>query len=451
MAQTQKHTEDLGTLGIGKLLSKLSIPAAIGMMVMVMYTVIDTIFVSRYVGTMAVGGLAIVLPITMLISAVGMALGAGGASSISRLLGMGNSDKANTVFGNLLMLTLTIILSFLAIGYIFPETILKIFGAEGEILPFASEYYLIVLAGTPFLGLSMAANNIIRSEGNARMSMIVMLVSAVLNLLLDYILIIEFNQGIRGAAFATLASQILTFLFIAYYFLCSNKSSVKLQWKHVLLDLESVREVVSIGASSFARQGSSSVVAIAINHGLMIYGSEVDVAIFGIINRIILMAVFPMIGLVQGFLPIMGYNFGAKNIERIRILLIKSFGTAFVIGIFSLIVMGGFPKAVFSLFSTDLDLVNSGASYLRIVVLMMPLVGVQMLGASFFQAIGKAKPALFLTLARQIIFLLPLVYILPNTFDLIGIWMAFPISDVLSTIITLAFLWPYRKDFFRKK
>jgi putative MATE family efflux protein len=450
MSQTKKHTEDLGTLGIGKLLSKLSIPAAIGMMVMVMYTVIDTIFVSRYVGTMAVGGLAIVLPITMLISAVGMALGAGGASSISRLLGMGNSDKANTVFGNLLMLTLTIILSFLTIGYIFPETILKIFGAEGKILPFASEYYLIVLAGTPFLGLSMAANNIIRSEGNARMSMIVMLVSAVLNLLLDYILIIEFDLGIKGAAYATLASQILTFIFIAYYFLFSNKSSVKLQWKHVLLDLESVKEVVSIGSSSFARQGSSSVVAIAINHGLMMFGNEVDVAIFGIINRIILMAVFPLIGLVQGFLPIMGYNYGAKNTERIRELLIKSFGTAFFIGVVSLVVMGGFPKSVFSLFSTDLELIGSGASYLRIVVMMMPLVGIQMLGASFFQAIGKAKPALFLTLARQILFLLPLVYLLPNNFGLMGIWMAFPISDVFATIVTLAFLWPYRKEFLNK-
>ncbi|MCK5906072.1 MAG: MATE family efflux transporter, partial [Flavobacteriales bacterium] len=272
MANSKKHTGELGTLSIGKLLTKLSIPATIGMMVMVLYNVVDTIFVARYVGTMAIGGLAIVMPITMLISATGMALGVGGSSVISRYLGSNENDKANTTFGNLLMLTLTFTVLFSAIGYIFPDTILKLFGADGEIIPYAKEYYLIVLAGTPFLGLSMAANSIIRSEGNARMSMIVMLVSSVVNLILDYVFIIQFNWGISGAAWATLISQVLTFIFITYYFIGSGKSTITLKLHNLKLDIARVKEVLAIGSSSFARQGSASIVAILINNSLMFYG-----------------------------------------------------------------------------------------------------------------------------------------------------------------------------------
>jgi len=411
MTGDQKHTGELGSLSIGKLLAKLSIPATIGMMVMVLYNVVDTIFVAKYVGTMAIGGLAIVMPITMLISAVGMSLGVGGSSLISRYLGSREIDKANTVFGNLIMLTLSFTILFSIIGYIFPDTILRLFGADGEILPYAKEYYLIVLAGTPFLGLSMAGNNIIRSEGNARMSMIVMLVSSILNLLLDYVLIIWLNWGISGAAWATLISQILTFVFIAYYFIGSKKSSVTLKFHHLKLHIERVKEVVGIGSSSFARQGSGSVIAILINHSLMTYGGEIDVAIYGILNKVMMMSVFPMIGLVQGFLPILGYNYGAKRYDRVNSVIKISLATSFFLGTISLLIMAIFPVEVFEIFTEDKDLIIPGSRFLVIVMIVIPLVGIQMLGASFFQAIGKAKPALFLTLARQVFFLIPLILI----------------------------------------
>ena len=443
MAKVKKHTGELGSVSIGKLLTKLSIPATIGMMVMVLYNVVDTIFVARYVGTMAIGGLAIVMPITMLISATGMALGVGGSSLISRYLGSKENDKANTVFGNLLMLTLSFTVIFSIIGYIFPDTILKLFGADGEILPYAKEYYLIVLAGTPFLGLSMAANNIIRSEGNARMSMIVMLVSSVINLILDYIFIIQFNWGIAGAAWATLISQVLTFLFITYYFIGSGKSSIHLKLHNLKLDLVRVKEVLAIGSSSFARQGSASIVAILINHSLMFYGAESDVAIYGILNKVMMMSIFPMIGLVQGFLPILSYNYGAENYHRVIKVMNVSFVASFILGLIGLFVMAVFPVGVFEIFTTDQVLITQGARFLVIVIIVIPLIGIQMLGASFFQAIGLAKPAMFLTLARQVIFLIPLVFILPQFFGIDGIWYAFPISDISSTILTIAYLYPY--------
>ena len=445
MADVKKHTGELGSLSIGKLLMKLSVPATIGMMVMVLYNVIDTIFVAKYVGTMAIGGLAIVMPITMLIAAVGMSLGVGGSSLISRYLGANENDKANSVFGNLLMLTLSFTVVFSIIGYIFPETILKLFGAEGEILPYAKEYYLIVLAGTPFLGMSMAGNNIIRSEGNARMSMIVMLVSSILNLVLDYIFIIKLNWGISGAAWATFISQVLTFIFITYYFLGSGKSTIKLKLHNLRLNIDSVREVIGIGSSSFARQGSASIVAILINHSLMNYGSEIDVAIYGILNKVMMMSIFPMIGLIQGFLPIMSFNYGAKSYDRVISVIKISLSSAFILGSIGLFVMAVFPTEVFEIFTTDNDIIIPGARYLVIVMVVIPLVGIQMLGASFFQAIGKAKPALFLTLARQIIFLIPLVLFLPKIFGIVGIWYAFPISDISATIITIIYLYPQYK------
>ncbi len=445
MSESKKHTGELGTLSIGKLLTKLSIPATIGMMVMVLYNVVDTIFVARYVGTMAIGGLAIVMPITMLISATGMALGVGGSSLISRYLGAKENDKANTVFGNLLMLTLTFTVVFSVIGYVFPDTILRLFGADGEILPYAKEYYLIVLAGTPFLGLSMAANNIIRSEGNARMSMVVMVVSSVINLILDYILIIEFNWGISGAAWATLFSQILTFLFITYYFIGSGKSTIKLKLHNLKLDFVRVKEVLAIGSSSFARQGSASLVAILINNSLMFYGSESDVAIYGILNKVMMMSIFPMIGLVQGFLPILSFNYGANNFDRVVKVINLSFISSFALGLVGLFIMAVFPTGVFEIFTTDQEIITQGAKFLVIVIIVIPLVGIQMLGASFFQAIGLAKPALLLTLARQVFFLIPLVFILPKFFGIYGIWYAFPLSDISATILTLIYLYPHYK------
>jgi len=442
MAKVQSHTDELGSLKISKLLTKLSIPATIGMMVIVFYNVVDTIFVARYVGTMAIGGLAIVMPITMLISAVGMALGVGGSSLISRFLGAGRVDDANTVFGNLLMLTLTLSVGFTAIGYIFPDYLLQLFGAKGEILPFAKKYYMIVLAGTPFIGMSMAANNIIRSEGNARMSMMLMLVSSMINLILDYVLIITFDYGIEGAAWATFISQVLTFVFVVYYFVFSGKSSVSVKMHNLKLEVEFVKELLGIGSSSFARQGATSILAIIINHSLMAFGNEVDVAIYGVMNRIQFMAIFPLIGLVQGFLPVLGYNYGAKNIDRIKETMKLSFITSVVIGIVSWVVMFGFPDAVFSIFTDDIRLIENGGKYLRILAVFLPVIGIQMLGASYFQAVGEAKPALLLTLARQIIFLLPLIFILPNFLGLIGIWIAFPIADALSTVYTVFYLKP---------
>ncbi|MCK5824597.1 MAG: MATE family efflux transporter [Ichthyobacteriaceae bacterium] len=450
MAKSKKHTDELGKLNINKLLLKLSIPATIGMLVMVIYNVVDTIFVAKYVGSMAIGGLAIVMPITMLISAMGMAFGVGGSSIISRHLGAGEQDSADRVFGNLLMLSLTFTVTFTVLGYIFTDEILLLFGASGEIIPYAKEYYLIVLAGSPLLGLSMAGNSIIRSEGNARMSMTVMLVSALINVLLDAVFIVWFDYGIAGAAWATIIAQIITFVYIFYYFLASGKSSVNFKVQYLRLESKIIMNLTSIGSSSFARQGASSVIAVLINHSLMIYGSEIDVAIYGILSKVMFMSFFPIIGLTQAFLPILGYNYGANNFGRVKTLIKSAAIISIIVGGVAFALISQFPIYVMEIFTNDKDIIIPGARFLKIIIFTMPLVGLQVLGASFFQGIGKATKALTLTLTRQAIFIIPLVLLLPSYYGIDGIWYAFPVADILSTIITLIIIVPEIKKISKK-
>jgi putative MATE family efflux protein len=432
----ERHSSlSLGEDKINRLLIKLSFPAAIGMISMALYNLVDTIFVGRGVGTLAIGALSIIMPLQMLIFALTQTLGIGGASLISRALGEKDTHKADLAFGNLIVLTILLSISIMLAGYLFPETVLYFFGAKGEIVPYALDYFFIMLLGTPFLNYAMVFNTIIRAEGNAKTAMITMIIAALINIILDPVFIFILEMGVRGAAVASIIAQFISFSYIAAYFTRGN-SSLHFHIKNLNLNKSITKEIFAIGVSPLGRHGAGSIVAALLNHILFSYGGALSVAVYGIINRILRVSFMPLMGLVQGFLPIAGYNYGAKKFKRLLDLLkISSIWAITTTNIIWLILMI-FARDIIAIFSSDISLINQGEHALRIIILIIPLLGFQLIGASYFQALGKALPSFILSLSRQIFFFFPLVFILPRFWGLNGVWLTFPLSDILSVILT---------------
>ncbi len=437
--QRKKNSQELGTEDINKLLVKMAVPASIGILVMSIYFIVDTIFVGQFVGTLGIAAITVVMPITFLISSMGMAIGVGGSSIISRALGGGNREKAYLTFGNMISMSLLLLVTIVMAGAFFEGGILFAFGAQGEIMSPASEYFRIILVGVPALGWAMMSNNVMRAEGEARMAMLVMMIPAVVNIILDPILIIWLDWGLAGAAWATTISYYMSALFAVWFFV-SGRSDLKIKLQNFVLQLSVIKEIASIGVVTLARQGAISLLTIVLNHSLFTYGSSMAVAIYGIINRITMFANFPVLGITQGFLPIAGYNYGAEHWKRVRDIIQLSIrsGTLIAFGLFSLIMI--FSSSIVSLFTSDPALLEQTPGALRLVFLATPLITVQLVGAAYFQAIGKARPALLLTLTKQGFFLIPLVFVLPQYFGLMGIWYSFPLSDLLAAGVTYWYL-----------
>lgn len=429
---------ELGSLDIKQLLIKQSVPAAIGILFMSVNILIDTIFVGQWIGSLAIAAVSVVLPITFLISSLGMALGIGGSSIISRALGANNREKALKTFGNQIMMTLNLAVIAVVIGSFYSEEVLLLFGANGEIMKPAKEFFMPVLYGVPFLALCMMGNTVIRAEGKPKFAMIAMIIPAFSNIILDIIFIKFMDLGMFGAALATSISYFMCFAFILWFFIF--KSELRLQLKHYFIDLKIVSEIGSLGFVTFARQGVVAILSIILNHTLFIHGGEHSVAVYGIISRMLMFALFPILGVTQGFLPIAGYNYGAKNYVRVSESISTSIkwaaGLATVIFIIILI----FAEPIVSVFSTDLDIIKETPNALRIVFGASPIIAIQLIGAAYFQAAGKAFPALLLTLTKQGFFLIPLILILPNYYGIFGVWVSFPIADVLATLVTGYFL-----------
>lgn len=433
------RSEKLGQLPISKLLLEQAVPASIGILVMSIYMIVDTIFVGQFVGAVAIGAITVVMPISFLISSIGMAIGIGGSSIISRALGAEDTPQAKRVFGN--QITLTIILSLIAllVGFLFQNEILNLFGGKGEILPYAQVYFGIILLGVPFLAWAMMTNTVIRAEGAPKVAMFTMLIPAVLNLILDPIFIIWLEWGIAGAAWATAISYLASGFFTFWYFF-SGRSELMPKLADLSLNFSVVKEIFSLGGVTLARQGVISILAIVLNNTLFNYGGALAVSVYGIIQRIMMFANFPVLGLTQGFLPIAGYNYGAQNWGRVKsvIRLAIKAGTIIAVCLFILILV--FAGEIAQLFTTDKELLALTPPAIRLSFLATPLILVQLIGSAYFQAIGKAIPALFLTLTKQGFCLIPLILFLPSIYDLDGVWMAFPIADVLSASICFYFL-----------
>ena len=430
--------DDLGTQDIKKLLIKQAVPSSIGVLFMSVNILIDTIFVGQWIGSLAIAAVTVVLPFTFFISSLGMAIGIGGGSVLSRALGANDKEKAKNTFANQIMMTLLLSCFFVAIGLLFSDEMLALFGAKGAIVQPAEEFFFPIILSVPFLALCMMGNNIIRAEGQAKFAMVAMIVPAFVNIGLDILFIKYMNLGMFGAALATAISYFSCFLFVLWFFLF--KSELKLQLKHFKFKIPIVKEISALSFVTFSRQGVISVLSIILNHTLYTYGGEHSVAIYGIISRMLMFALFPILGITQGFLPIAGFNYGAGNYDRVKESVKLSIKYAAILATLIFIVILIFAKPITAVFTTDALVIAQTPDALRWVFAASPIIAIQLIGAAYFQAAGKARKALLLTLSKQGFFLIPLVLILPNFLGIFGVWIAFPIADVLSTILTGYFL-----------
>ncbi|MGM0597831.1 MAG: MATE family efflux transporter [Myxococcota bacterium] len=430
----------LGTQSIPKLLFRLSTPAAVGMISIALYNLVDTIFVGRGVSVAAIGAISIVFPVHMIIMGISQLFGIGGASLISRCLGAKEKDKAEKTLGNVISLVFIFSNLMILASYIWMEEILVLFGATPELLPLSMEYLRIVLVGFMFFTYTVSLNNIARAEGAAKIAMTSMLIGAAGNLILDPIFIFMFKLGVSGAALATTISQIFSFVFLLGYFL-GGKSVLSLHWKNLKISFELAKEIVSIGISVFVRQTISSLVVIIFFHSLGHYGSDFYISIYGIIHKITMFLFMPLFGLVQGLQPIVGYNYGAKNYKRVVQAIKTTLLVSFIISITFTLIIYIFPHFFFSLFNKSQRLQQEGARIIRIMIVVLPLVGVQIVGSATFLALGKAVPAFILSISRQVLFLIPLLLLLPLFMGLDGVWYSLPLSDICAFILSSTMLY----------
>jgi putative MATE family efflux protein len=432
-------SQDLGSQPITKLLIKQALPASIGILVMSLNILVDTIFVGNWIGSIAIAAINVVLPVSFFIAALGMSIGIGGSSIISRALGANNKQKALNTFGNQITLTLLLTVTLVVIGLSFKDSIILSFGGKGDIFDPAKIYYTIVLYGVPFLALCMMGNTVIRAEGKPKFAMYAMMIPSVSNLLLDYILINVLDFGMEGAAWATTISYVLCFAYIIWFFISKN-SELKIDFSHFGLNLSLVSEIGSLGFVTLARQAVVSITYLLMNNILFNLGGEISVTSYAIVARMLMFAMFPVLGLTQGFLPIAGFNYGAQNYPRVRETINTAIKYAMIMATFVFVLLMIFPEEITRMFTSDIDIISKTPSDMRWVFAATPIIAIQLIGAAYFQAIGKATPALFLTLLRQGLFFIPLILILPKFYGELGVWISFPISDILSTLVTAYFL-----------
>jgi putative MATE family efflux protein len=442
----KEQSERLGSDPIPKLLTSLAVPATVGMLVWAVHSVIDTIYIARGIGTLGVAAVAISFPVHMIIMALSGAIGIGGGTLISRALGAGNLEKANRTFGNILSLVILVSISgaFIGLSYLIP--MLELFGSSSTIMPYASDYLRIILYGTIFFAFSFAVNNVIRAEGNSRMAMITLIMSSVLNAILTPIFMFAMNMGMQGAAYGTVLAQGITASYMFLYFF-SGKSSLMVKTQYLKFDLPLIKEMLSVGASAFVRQGSASVMLIIANNLLVYYGGDLAIAVLGIIHRVMMFTLMPILGVVQGMLPLVGFNYGARQKKRVNESIVLAMKVSTAISLFAFILVMAIPTQLMMIFTTDPAAIEMGRGALRLIFLLSVTVGMQMITAGVFQAIGKAKEAFVMSLARQVLFLIPLLVILPRFIGLNGIWLAFPLADFFAFFLAL-WLIKNHKDYF---
>ncbi|HSI68995.1 MAG TPA: MATE family efflux transporter [Gillisia sp.] len=434
-----KDAAVLGKEPIGKLLIGQAVPASIGILVMSLNILVDTIFVGNWIGSIAIAAINVVLPVSFFIAALGMAIGIGGSSVISRSLGAGNKKRAKRTMGNQITWTLLLTIGMVILGLFFRDSLIPAFGGKGAIFEPARIYYTIVLYGVPFLALCMMGNTVIRAEGKPKFAMVAMIIPSVGNLFLDYILIYVLDMGMEGAAWASTISYLLCFVYVLWFFLSRN-SEMKITLKDFGIDRSISGEIASLGFVTLARQAVVSLVYLLMNNILFELGGEDSVTVYAIIGRMLMFALFPVLGMTQGFLPIAGYNYGAQLWGRVK----KSIFTAILYAsLLGLLVFTGimvFAEEIVSIFTTNPTVIADTPNAMRWVFAATPVVALQLIGSAYFQAIGKATPALLLTLTRQGFFFIPLVLVLPIYLGELGVWISFPLADLLSTIVTGYFL-----------
>lgn len=445
----KKATLELGTKPVGKLLAQYALPAIIAMTAASLYNIIDRVFIGQVVGPMAISGLAITFPFMILAAAFGAAVGVGAATTISVKLGQKDYESAENTLGNTITLNLIIGLAFGGICLLFLDPILRFFGASDATLPYARDFMQIILAGNVFSHMYFGMNAVLRAASKPRMAMFATIFTVAMNILLDAVFILWWHWGIKGAAFATVISQVLALCWQMKLF--SNKNEL-LHLKRGIYKLKAnlVRNIISIGISPFLMNACACVIVIFINNQLVRFGGDMAVGAYGIANSIAMIFVMFVIGLNQGMQPIAGYNYGAQQYGRMMRVVKLSIITAVCI------MLTGWSLAMFApyhcarMFTTDPELIKGSIKAIHIIMMMFPLIGSQMVITNFFQCIGKVKISIFLSLSRQLLFLLPLLAILPNFYGINGVWASMPTSDFIAVVVAvtimLVFLRRFKKE-----
>lgn len=430
--------DQLRTEPIGKLLLKFSIPAIVGMVVNALYNVVDRMYVG-WMGPLAMTGIGLNLPFMTIIMAFGMLIGIGGAANVSIKLGQGKKDEAEKILGNAVTALIAIMLIVTILGLAFKRPLLYLFGASEATIGYADDYITIIFLGSIFQGLGFGINNIIRAEGSPKTAMYTMLLGAIINVILDPIFIFTFGLGIKGAAIATVISQVVTAVWVMAHFM-RGKSKLHFKMKYLKPDFKILSSVVAIGVSPFSMQVAASVVTIISNNALKTTGGDLAISAMTVINAIAIFFMMPIFGINQGTQPIIGFNYGAKAYDRVKEALTKAIIAGTAISTFGFIMTQFLTVPLIKIFNSDPALIETTRFGMRVFLCMLPVIGFQVISANYFQAVGKAPKAMFLSLLRQVIVLIPMLLILPRFFGLTGVWLAGPIADFTASLMTAVFL-----------
>ena len=435
----QKAPTALGTEQIGKLLMQYAVPAIIAMTASSLYNMVDSIFIGHGVGTMAISGLALTFPLMNLAAAFGSLVGVGASTLVSVKLGQKDYDTAQRILGNVLVLNIVLGLAFTVVTMIFLDPILYFFGGSDETVKYALEYMQIILLGNVVTHLYLGLNAVLRSSGHPQKAMYATIATVAINTILDPLFIYGFGWGIRGAAIATIIAQVISLLWQFKIF--SNKDELLHFHRGIFrLRRKIVMDSLAIGMSPFLMNLAACLIVIVINQGLKRYGGDLSIGAFGIVNRLVFIFVMIVMGLNQGMQPIAGYNFGAQQYARVSRVLKLTIIFATVVTTSGFLMGMIIPDLVVSIFTSDEELIAISARGLRIVVMFFPIIGFQMVTSNFFQSIGMASKAIFLSLTRQMLFLLPALIILPRFFGVAGVWYSMPVSDLLASLVAMVML-----------
>ncbi len=429
------YSSRLGTERVSTLLTRLAAPATAALLVNAAYNLADTAALGYWVGSEAVAGLAVSFSVQIFLMAIAQTIGIGGASIISRSLGAGDRDRAELGLGNAVSLSLGLSAIVAIACLVLIRSAAHVLGATPEALPHVVDYLTVILIGSPFFVFSMTGNFLVRAEGDARTAMIAMAAGSGLNIVLDLAFIGYYSMGTRGAALATIIAQGIAAIYIGLHYR-RGKSELRIRLRDLKPRWELAVEMFRIGSGSFARMVAGSFAVVFLNRSLGFYGGTPAIAAYGVINRLFMVLFLPMFGVIQGMMPIVGYSYGAGLMPRAReaVRLSIWITTAFSVLVSALLLL--FPHGFMRIFLRDPEVVALGARAIRIIVIALPTVGFQIVAGGMYQALGHALPAFILAVLRQVILLIPLVFILPRFIGLPGIWTAFPIADGLAAVVT---------------
>ncbi len=446
----QKATLELGTKPVGQLLMRYAVPAIIAMTASSLYNMVDSIFIGQGVGAMAISGLAITFPLMNLSTAFGAGVGVGASSLLSVKLGQKDYGAAQNILGNTVMLNIITGISFSIISLLFLEPILMFFGASAQTLPYAKDYMEIILCGNVITHLYFGLNALQRAAGKPQLSMYMTIFTVILNAILDPIFIWPLGLGIRGAAYATVLSQLFALIWQVVMF--SNKAEF-IHFKRGIYRLKSqlVKNIIGIGMSPFSMNVCACFVVIIINNSLVDHGGDMAVGAYGIINRIAFIFVMITIGVNQGMQPIAGYNYGAMKFDRMMRVLKYAVICGTCVTTVGLIVGQFFPEQCVRLFTSDETLISLSVHAMRLTTVSFPIIGFQMVVANFFQSIGKAKVSVFLSLSRQLVFLIPMLLVLPTLYGVDGVWYSMPVADTISALVTAIIMYLFMRKINKQK